>query len=530
MLNPKDHPKNIVTVSATGNGDYFLVQDAIDFITDESSSNRYSVQVYPGVYTENIVMKDYVSLVGVGSIFGDVKIQANSGTLITGDTTHNTIENITLRMEPTASGAVLLDMTSGGDITVTRCILEMESATNGVTGKLIDGDCDEIFFLRSDMRYTMTGSSAGANTHSIVTLAGSTALLLDTVDYRATVNDVDDNVVMFDDAADALSLISHSFVTGTMTNAAHSGDFRCINRTINGSNTKFYSQLFITLVGSGGTGTGTAITIDSDTNNATVDLSYNNIIVAGFGSNYSMEAGTGDTVNSNADTITAADDITGAGDINFVNASAYGSVTITGGGAFTIDTTNEWHALSNLSAGSLSSFTEIGGGSTGAITAYADAGGGQVTVTSAGHGLAENDYLTITGSTNYNGVFKVTNVTTDTFEITDTWVADDGTGTWHHGSHIVPSHRGDYKISWAFSASAAGANKTFDFASFNKTSEITGTKIRRNFQTAAAIGSIAGEAIVTLERNDHLFFAVRNVTDASNITISEGALTLAKIS
>ena len=65
-----------------------------------------------------------------------------------------------------------------------------------------------------------------------------------------------------------------------------------------------------------------------------------------------------------------------------------------------------------------------------AITAFADAGGGQVTVTSASHTLPEGSTVVITGTTNYNGTFTATNVTTNTFEITDTWVADDGTGDW----------------------------------------------------------------------------------------------------
>lgn len=63
------------------------------------------------------------------------------------------------------------------------------------------------------------------------------------------------------------------------------------------------------------------------------------------------------------------------------------------------------------------------------ITAFANAGGGEVQVTSASHSFDTNDVVTISGTTNYNGIFTVTKVNTNAFKITDTWVADDATGT-----------------------------------------------------------------------------------------------------
>ena len=72
-------------------------------------------------------------------------------------------------------------------------------------------------------------------------------------------------------------------------------------------------------------------------------------------------------------------------------------------------------------------------GGSAAITAFADAGDStHVVVTSAAHGLTGSDVVVITGTTNYNGTFGISSVTTNTFEIVDTWVADDATGTWDH--------------------------------------------------------------------------------------------------
>tara|TARA_R110002051_G_scaffold204723_1_gene270809 strand:- start:2834 stop:4555 length:1722 start_codon:yes stop_codon:yes gene_type:complete len=67
----------------------------------------------------------------------------------------------------------------------------------------------------------------------------------------------------------------------------------------------------------------------------------------------------------------------------------------------------------------------------GSITAFADAGGGQVTVTSAAHNLNNGDSVTIIGTTNYNGTFTIASVTTNTYDITDTFNGDDATGTWN---------------------------------------------------------------------------------------------------
>ena len=68
---------------------------------------------------------------------------------------------------------------------------------------------------------------------------------------------------------------------------------------------------------------------------------------------------------------------------------------------------------------------------TGPISAFADRGdAAHVIVTDNGHGLADGDWVSISGTTNYNGVFEVSAKTANTFDIVDTWVANDATGIW----------------------------------------------------------------------------------------------------
>jgi len=66
----------------------------------------------------------------------------------------------------------------------------------------------------------------------------------------------------------------------------------------------------------------------------------------------------------------------------------------------------------------------------GDVTGYADAGGGQVTVTATAHGRSNSDTVWIRGTTNYDGSYTISNVTANSFQITDTWVANDGASKW----------------------------------------------------------------------------------------------------
>jgi hypothetical protein len=66
------------------------------------------------------------------------------------------------------------------------------------------------------------------------------------------------------------------------------------------------------------------------------------------------------------------------------------------------------------------------------ITAFADYSGtvtGAVSCTAAGHNLDDGERVNISGTTNYNDDYVITKIDDNTFYFTETWVADDATGT-----------------------------------------------------------------------------------------------------
>ena len=530
MLQPlAPTPAQVVTVAKSGSM-FTSIQDAIDSITDASASKRYVIEIYPGTYTENVVLGEYMILEGRGD--GIVAITSSSGTTLTMPSSDSFVDHIKIISTPTASGAIAVDITAGGTHIFEFTAIELTSASNGITGILVKmGGSSEVTFVDMDLIYTMTGSAVGSNDHCIIKQDDASILNLFRSNVFTTVGDVDDNVnVLCDNSTGNTIIVSVNWTT-FITNAAYSG----IATTWEHSKTSVVHLDQYSLANMIGAGSGTAqiIKMDTDTNDGIIDAGYNTVVAVNFGTSWHINVGTGDTVNSAFDLNTGGLETTGAGIVNYFGSSANGQLKITGGAEFTIDTANEWHAMNTLIVDDSDANIDIRNGLTGSISAFADYSGtvaGTVKATDVGHGLATGDNLTQTGTTNYNGVFQITVIDADNYYFTDTWVADDATGTWRHGSHLTVKQRGWYRLGWSFSAASAGNNISFDFAAFNDATEIDGTELRRKFGSSGDVGVVASTPLIFLEKDAHIWFGIRNVTDATNTTLSEGTLNLSKTS
>lgn len=78
---------------------------------------------------------------------------------------------------------------------------------------------------------------------------------------------------------------------------------------------------------------------------------------------------------------------------------------------------------------------------TGVITAYSDYSGtvaGSTKVTCTGHGLLDGEYITISGTTAYDGVFQIGYISANEFYIITAFDTDEATGTWKQ--YIIRKH------------------------------------------------------------------------------------------
>lgn len=192
-------------------------------------------------------------------------------------------------------------------------------------------------------------------------------------------------------------------------------------------------------------------------------------------------------------------------------------------------------AATPIGVGGMSGVNVVGftfdAGSTGPIASFTNAAGGNVTVGDVAHGLADGDIISITGTTNYNGVFVVQNKADDTFEITHTDDGDDGTGDWYQASALIVSALGEgvYMLIYSINAESGGANKEFEWHIYINENEQEVTHANQFFAGSAREQSVGGNGVLTLAVGDRVGLFVAGVTDGTDITHKSVTVSLHKV-
>lgn len=117
---------NIVTVDADGYGDYLTIGAAVTAINaagDAAAANPYVIEVWTGVYTENVTLPDYVSLRGQGW-----KATTLSGALTAGSGAH--VEDLTL-YAPDPATTTLITNPAVDTNYFTNCYIVVNTSVDG---------------------------------------------------------------------------------------------------------------------------------------------------------------------------------------------------------------------------------------------------------------------------------------------------------------------------------------------------------------------------------------------------------------
>ena len=167
-----------------------------------------------------------------------------------------------------------------------------------------------------------------------------------------------------------------------------------------------------------------------------------------------------------------------------------------------------------------------------AISGYVDNGSGLVRVTTGAHTLNTGDIITITGTTNYTGVWVVTVIDSTHVDLqASTWTAAgaDVTGTMRSGDHfkILDGGNGSYQVSFiADCTKGVGASALTEYRLYKNT--ILRHKIKRQL-TSTDTGAFPLLGSIDVVVGDKLWVGIVNITNTNTLTIGEGTFFMHKI-
>ena len=311
------------------------IQEAIDSIT-VLANERYVVEVYPGIYNENVVLKDGVSLFGVGS--NEVIITSSVGTTLTftGSNVTSHIQNVTIRSEASLNTQHCIEYTTG--LFFTHNVI-IDFNLTGTYGEAIIFSGAGICVLHNGVMIDIdqTGLQGGTikgieKTGSGDLYVTSSSLFINTTGLLAT-----DNIIILDDQTVTTGMgefhIADTSLHVTST-ASSLGDITFLNSTNNGS-AKTHIKNNQVIINGNGVGTVFLYTLTT-VGTREILTTTNSFDVTTFTNEYFCNIASGNILDSRFEilhytNIDRVDDICfGLGEINFVTSPDDGDIQLSG--------------------------------------------------------------------------------------------------------------------------------------------------------------------------------------------------------
>lgn len=206
--------------------------------------------------------------------------------------------------------------------------------------------------------------------------------------------------------------------------------------------------------------------------------------------------------------------------------------------ACVIDTANVYHAVYNTfgnNDGTLAPTTSTAAftfkaGAGYAITAVADGGSGTIDCTTAGHSLLAGEPITITGTTNYNGVYLVlaTGLTATNFKVTKAYVSSQ-TGSARLPATLKCLEAGVYAANFTVSGVAVTQNDVMKFELNKDATPLDSISARDLWDSGTNYTSSTGSGNVTLTAGQYVWLSVKNYSGTGDLTINCANVNLHRI-
>lgn len=206
-----------------------------------------------------------------------------------------------------------------------------------------------------------------------------------------------------------------------------------------------------------------------------------------------------------------------------------------------VNTMNVFHMLSlaEISPGILDGWTYEDGTRGDDITAFAtyDSGASTLVTTTVEHGLSAGDFISITGTTNYNALYEVLSApSTITFEIKKAWdTNDDATGTYDRGGTLTAGANaaGNYKVSWNVTITPQTNAHIFTGGYCVNGVACEKCRSRDKLGTASDFSSQGTNSLLAdgmaLAAGDKIQYIFKNVGATGNFTIRHGNINVHRI-
>lgn len=309
------------------------IQGVIDSIVDASETNQYEIILYPGIYTENIVLKDWVFISGITNSH-DIILQANTGKLITWDSTgcndgnSSGINNLRLTSTPTNSDVEIINISAGNHV-IFDCYIDVYPTSTSMTvmniseGNVTVSNCNFLF--------KQTGNATGVNNQRCIIVRGNGSIDIITLSIEMNIEDYDDSAVCIGVLSSAISEVcvqDSSFHMTSTNQTSFNGTWQCISVDSNTTNTNIQSNhIHLNCTSSAIFSTGNAYCYKSYTGTgAEIHSTCNRIIIEGFPFSYFAYVNKPNYVISHFDDVVAIEKIWGTGNVTAVYSDADGEL------------------------------------------------------------------------------------------------------------------------------------------------------------------------------------------------------------